>query len=169
MLHFCHHLIDSVRPDRFIPLSFRITMSNYGERLTSRPSYQHNQTAFSTLNEGPSRRSSPVATRSVRHEAHLSDRCNFYPKNLSEEVLWRQRRFAWWGSSNVANANYLKPVSAVYRDVRGGHNPKVSSHTKNMSICVFCLQGVLVQEIDQGRPCLTCTDQCPGFQPHPWR
>jgi hypothetical protein len=150
-------------------------MSNYGERLTSRPSYQHYQTAFSTLNEERSRRSSPVASRSARHEAHLSDRSNFYPKNLSEEVLWRQRRFAWWGSTNVANANYIactavKPVSAVYRDVR--RRPQTAQKCRlilNMSICVFCLQGVLVQEIDEGRPCLTCTDQCPGFQPHPWR
>lgn len=30
-------------------------------------------------------------------------------------------------------------------------------------------QGILVQEIDEGRPCLSCGDNCSGFRPHQWR
>ncbi|CAN7986492.1 unnamed protein product [Ixodes hexagonus] len=29
--------------------------------------------------------------------------------------------------------------------------------------------GVLVHEVDEGQPCLTCKDKCPGFSPHLWR
>ncbi|CAN8017851.1 unnamed protein product, partial [Ixodes persulcatus] len=29
-------------------------------------------------------------------------------------------------------------------------------------------QGVLVHEVDEGQPCLTCKDKCPGFSPHLW-
>ncbi|KAH8022479.1 hypothetical protein HPB51_024578 [Rhipicephalus microplus] len=28
--------------------------------------------------------------------------------------------------------------------------------------------GVLVHEVDEGQPCLTCKDKCPGFSPHLW-
>ena len=31
------------------------------------------------------------------------------------------------------------------------------------------LQGILVQEIDEGRPCLSCGENCSGFRPHQWR
>ncbi|XP_076331853.1 four and a half LIM domains protein 3-like isoform X3 [Tachypleus tridentatus] len=31
------------------------------------------------------------------------------------------------------------------------------------------LRGVLVQEVDEGQPCLHCKDKCPGFSPHIWR
>lgn len=33
----------------------------------------------------------------------------------------------------------------------------------------FFFQGILVQEIDEGRPCLSCGENCSGFQPHQWR
>ncbi|XP_023240313.1 prickle planar cell polarity protein 3-A-like isoform X1 [Centruroides sculpturatus] len=29
--------------------------------------------------------------------------------------------------------------------------------------------GVSVNEVDEGRPCLNCRDNCPGFTPHVWR
>ncbi|XP_064489395.1 prickle planar cell polarity protein 3-A-like isoform X3 [Ornithodoros turicata] len=29
--------------------------------------------------------------------------------------------------------------------------------------------GVLVHEVDEGQPCLTCKEKCPGFSPHLWR
>lgn len=32
-----------------------------------------------------------------------------------------------------------------------------------------CFQGVLVEEVDEGRPCLTCREKCSGFAPHLWR
>lgn len=31
------------------------------------------------------------------------------------------------------------------------------------------LQGVVVQEVDEGQPCLVCADKCPGFTVHSWR
>ncbi|XP_046980770.1 uncharacterized protein LOC124545856 [Schistocerca americana] len=30
-------------------------------------------------------------------------------------------------------------------------------------------KGVLVQEVDEGQPCLECQEKCPGFTPHVWR
>nr|XP_045587003.1 uncharacterized protein LOC123748930 [Procambarus clarkii] len=30
-------------------------------------------------------------------------------------------------------------------------------------------QGVLVQEVDEGQPCLMCRDKCPGYTSHVWR
>jgi hypothetical protein len=30
-------------------------------------------------------------------------------------------------------------------------------------------QGVLVEEVDEGQPCLTCHEKCSGFAPHMWR
>ncbi|XP_046578865.1 prickle planar cell polarity protein 3-A-like isoform X2 [Haliotis rubra] len=30
-------------------------------------------------------------------------------------------------------------------------------------------KGILVQEVDEGQPCLACTDRCPGFNLHVWR
>ncbi|XP_076054519.1 uncharacterized protein LOC143033221 [Oratosquilla oratoria] len=30
-------------------------------------------------------------------------------------------------------------------------------------------QGVLVQEVDEGQPCLMCRDKCPGYTSHTWR
>ncbi|XP_068233779.1 uncharacterized protein [Palaemon carinicauda] len=29
--------------------------------------------------------------------------------------------------------------------------------------------GVLVQEVDEGQPCLMCRDKCPGYTSHVWR
>ncbi|KAL1437615.1 hypothetical protein MTO96_048763 [Rhipicephalus appendiculatus] len=37
------------------------------------------------------------------------------------------------------------------------------------NVVSFALQGVLVHEVDEGQPCLTCKDKCPGFSPHLWR
>uniref|UniRef100_T1J1G8 LIM zinc-binding domain-containing protein n=1 Tax=Strigamia maritima TaxID=126957 RepID=T1J1G8_STRMM len=31
------------------------------------------------------------------------------------------------------------------------------------------VRGVLVQEVDEDRPCLSCRDRCPGFKAHVWR
>ncbi|KAK3583915.1 hypothetical protein CHS0354_033700 [Potamilus streckersoni] len=31
------------------------------------------------------------------------------------------------------------------------------------------LNGILVQEVDEGQPCLACEDRCPGFNAHEWR
>jgi len=30
-------------------------------------------------------------------------------------------------------------------------------------------QGVLVEEVDEGQPCLACHEKCSGFAPHLWR
>ncbi|KAK2182432.1 hypothetical protein NP493_354g03033 [Ridgeia piscesae] len=30
-------------------------------------------------------------------------------------------------------------------------------------------EGIFVQEVDNGQPCLNCKDKCPGFAPHKWR
>nr|XP_053652866.1 uncharacterized protein LOC128702585 [Cherax quadricarinatus] len=33
----------------------------------------------------------------------------------------------------------------------------------------YLTQGVLVQEVDEGQPCLMCRDKCPGYTSHVWR
>ncbi|XP_057366891.1 prickle planar cell polarity protein 3-B-like isoform X2 [Daphnia carinata] len=34
---------------------------------------------------------------------------------------------------------------------------------------VYAQTGILVLEIDEGRPCLSCGEKCTGFRPHQWR
>uniref|UniRef100_A0A0P6D0K3 Four and a half LIM domains protein n=1 Tax=Daphnia magna TaxID=35525 RepID=A0A0P6D0K3_9CRUS len=34
---------------------------------------------------------------------------------------------------------------------------------------VYAQTGILVLEIDEGRPCLSCGEKCSGFRPHQWR
>lgn len=60
-------------------------MAKYGERISGRPCYQayrQKECNWSGVGGVGGR----LATTSG------------YPKTLAEEVQWRQRRFAWWGS-----------------------------------------------------------------------
>lgn len=42
--------------------------------------------------------------------------------------------------------------------------------TPFVDVWVVCLQGILVREVDDARPCLSCRDGCPtGYKQHPWR
>ena len=54
--------------------------------------------------------------------------------------------------------------------------PAVIKSQKILSCCnfsqtfsIFYFQECLVQEIDEGRPCLACEDRCTGFTAHEWR
>lgn len=55
-----------------------------------------------------SRGSSNSATATSIAAGSISQRDPVYPRSLAEEVVWRQRRFAWWGTTYL-----LDPVSAV--------------------------------------------------------
>ena len=77
-------------------------MAKYGERISGRPCYQsyvQKKCNWSGSDYGVGGR---LATTSG------------YPKTLVEEVQWRQRRFAWWGSQALASP----PLSVTDRRVR---------------------------------------------------
>ena len=39
-----------------------------------------------------------------------------------------------------------------------------------LKLAAFSFQKVVIHEVDEGQPCLACTDdKCPGFTPHEWR
>ncbi|GLG92997.1 Uncharacterized protein GBIM_00516 [Gryllus bimaculatus] len=58
-------------------------------------------------------------------------------------------------------------------DNRKRNVEEIQRHTSLLQTWLTCvvalLQGVLVQEVDEGQPCLTCHEKCPGFTPHMWR
>ena len=89
-------------------------MAKYGERISGRPSYQSHRQNYSS-SSSPSSSSSCRASRSVGDEgtaegsAAASRRDPVYPRSLQEEVLWRQRRFAWWGTTYVADPVSIRP------------------------------------------------------------
>lgn len=39
----------------------------------------------------------------------ISQRDPVYPRSLAEEVLWRQRRFAWWGTTYLVDPVSIPP------------------------------------------------------------
>ena len=39
----------------------------------------------------------------------ISQRDPVYPRSLAEEVLWRQRRFAWWGTTYLVDPVSVPP------------------------------------------------------------
>lgn len=49
----------------------------------------------------------PTGTASVT-AGTISQRDPVYPRSLAEEVVWRQRRFAWWGTTYLVD-----PLSVV--------------------------------------------------------
>lgn len=82
-------------------------MAKYGERISGRPSYQsHRQTYYPTDGEG---RSSPSLCWSRPGVGTISQRDPVYPRSLAEEVLWRQRRFAWWGTTYLVDPVSVPP------------------------------------------------------------
>ena len=110
-------------------------MAKYGECISGRPSYQtHRQTyypAARTLNceaeagsaggvgnDGKNSRSGGVGGQGARPPpAHsgsstgtISQRDPVYPRSLAEEVLWRQRRFAWWGTTYLVDPVSVPPL-----------------------------------------------------------
>ena len=74
------------------------------------------RTAYSTLNDASGaelrfsqsfgRRTEPFQSAGDRSTGHS------ITNYLREEVLSRQKRFAWWGSSGLANANYIPSPAA---------------------------------------------------------
>ncbi|KAI9557624.1 hypothetical protein GHT06_017452 [Daphnia sinensis] len=173
-------------------------MAKYGECISGRPSYQtHRQTYYPTaaaaaaasLNceaeavdasgggknysrssggvggdgQGGARFPSSGSTAASNAAGSVSQRDPVYPRSLAEEVVWRQRRFAWWGTSYLVDA-----VSAVPPPSKIHPNPaqlKVQQILRDIRI----KDGILVLEIDEGRPCLSCGEKCSGFRPHQWR
>ena len=82
-------------------------MAKYGERISGRPSYHSYRQTYGAGGD-PS-----------CHLPVLPAASN-YPRNLAEEVLWRQRRFAWWGSayppppaSSTVKSNIQSDVSLL--------------------------------------------------------
>ncbi|XP_032787920.2 uncharacterized protein LOC116925356 [Daphnia magna] len=109
-----------------------------------------------------SRGSSSSATATSIAAGSISQRDPVYPRSLAEEVVWRQRRFAWWGTTYLVDA-----VSAVPPPSKIHPNPaqlKVQQILRDIRI----KDGILVLEIDEGRPCLSCGEKCSGFRPHQW-
>lgn len=45
--------------------------------------------------------------------------------------------------------------------------------TYSLAICshlsCLCFQDVVIQDVDEGQPCLSCRDKCLGFTQHAWR
>lgn len=67
-------------------------MAKYGERISGRPSYQSHRQTYSSPQE--------ATTTGPRLSTAADSRCDpVIPRSLQEEVLWRQRRFAWWGTT----------------------------------------------------------------------
>ncbi len=111
-------------------------MAKYGECISGRPSYQtHRQTYYParTLNceaeaesaggggggggggDGKIGRSGGVgvsgqgARPAPPVHGTISQRDPVYPRSLAEEVLWRQRRFAWWGTTYLVDPVSVPP------------------------------------------------------------
>ena len=57
---------------------------------------------------GGSSHNKPTGTASVTAGCTISQRDPVYPRSLAEEVVWRQRRFAWWGTTYLVD-----PLSVV--------------------------------------------------------
>lgn len=83
-------------------------MAKYGERISGRPSYQSHRQNYSL----PS--SAPQDVVVVADQQQLASRRDpIFPRSLQEEVLWRQRRFAWWGTSYLPDSQGTLPATAV--------------------------------------------------------
>ncbi|XP_046438333.1 prickle planar cell polarity protein 3-like isoform X2 [Daphnia pulex] len=105
----------------------------------------------------------PTGTASVT-TGTISQRDPVYPRSLAEEVVWRQRRFAWWGTTYLVD-----PLSAVHPPPSKIHPNPAQLKVQQILQQLRNKDGILVQEIDEGRPCLSCGDNCSGFRPHQWR
>ncbi|XP_071549330.1 prickle planar cell polarity protein 3-A isoform X2 [Panulirus ornatus] len=53
--------------------------------------------------------------------------------------------------------------------VRGGAAKMNGPPLSKSPLEIFKHTGVLVQEVDEGQPCLMCRDKCPGYSSHVWR
>lgn len=105
-------------------------MAKYGERISGRPSYQtHRQTYYPSagatggaLNcEAEASGSGGVGvsvgggqgarlnSSGGNSSGTISQRDPVYPRSLAEEVLWRQRRFAWWGTTYLVDPVSVPP------------------------------------------------------------
>ena len=109
-------------------------MAKYGvgERISGRPSYQsHRQTYCPSPLRSSDDSGGPLEGRPAR----LGTIDPVYPRSLAEEVVWRQRRFAWWGTTYLvdpvsvppplpANPAHLKALRLV--------------RNKDVSLCASC-------------------------------
>nr|CAH0111515.1 unnamed protein product [Daphnia galeata] len=105
----------------------------------------------------------PTGTASVT-AGTISQRDPVYPRSLAEEVVWRQRRFAWWGTTYLVD-----PLSVVQPPPSKIHHNPAQLKVLEILQQLRNKNGILVQEIDEGRPCLSCGENCSGFRPHQWR
>lgn len=59
--------------------------------------------------------SSSSATATSIAAGSISQRDPVYPRSLAEEVVWRQRRFAWWGTTYLVDAvSAVPPPSKIH-------------------------------------------------------
>lgn len=108
-------------------------MAKYGERISGRPSYHtHRQTYYpAALNREAEASSSGDGVGSNKlgdqvtgvvggpgarlqsgtnnTTGTISQRDPVYPRSLAEEVLLRQRRFAWWGTTYLVDPISVPP------------------------------------------------------------
>ena len=126
-------------------------MAKYGERISGRPSYLSHRQNYPQYSAGlPTSSSSGTKTAAtVREEEEgdssaalggtgivggtLSQRDPVYPRSLAEEVLWRQRRFAWWGTTYLVD-----PVAIPFQQQRHqSHNQIIArllQHINNKDV-----------------------------------
>ena len=126
-------------------------MAKYGERISGRPSYQSHRQNYpqysalpsaSSLSSQPSAKAAAAAVGAIEEvpEAEgpgvggtLSPRDPVYQRSLAEEVLWRQRRFAWWGTTYLVD-----PVAIPFQQQRHqSHNQIIArllQHINNKDV-----------------------------------
>jgi len=130
-------------------------MAKYGERISGRPSYLSHRQNYPQYSAGlpptSSTTSGTKAAATVREDEEaadstsglgnsssvvggtLSQRDPVYPRSLAEEVLWRQRRFAWWGTTYLVD-----PVAIPFQQQRHqSHNQIIArllQHINNKDV-----------------------------------
>lgn len=117
-------------------LSLDGAMAKYGgvggERISGRPSYRsHRQAYWPSASASPSD-GCPPEGRPARLGT-LGERDPVYPRSLAEEVVWRQRRFAWWGTTYLVDPVSVPPAlpsnPAHLKALRLVRNKDVSSRS----------------------------------------
>lgn len=83
-------------------------MAKYGERISGRPCYQ-------SYRQKECNWSGVGGVGSVGGVGGRLATTSGYPKTLAEEVQWRQRRFAWWGSHATPPTPQQRPLDVSCR------------------------------------------------------
>ncbi|XP_037794499.1 uncharacterized protein LOC119589918 isoform X2 [Penaeus monodon] len=74
------------------------------------------------------------------------------------------------GTEGAGGTEVMAPHTREEESPSGktGDEQKVKSSAVVSAKCDATV-GVLIQEVDEGQPCLMCRDKCPGYTAHVWR